>query len=154
YRLFKDHSGPSGGARPPSPEGPSFGLDVDLARLGRFVLRQLNQKDAVLEAGVHLVGIDRERQRNGSAELTEVALLPVPDAFLDRRRLALALQRQLIAAGDVDFQVLPIEARQLGLDKDRIVVLPHVERRVGRGQTEQSAAVLAPTLKGAVHLPL
>src|SRR5438270_7491583 len=79
-------------------------LDVDLARLGRLVLGQLDEQDAVLQPGLDLVRVHREGQRQRAAEGTEGALLAVPDAALRHARFALALERQLVAAGDIDFQ--------------------------------------------------
>src|SRR5438270_13662215 len=84
-------------------------LDGDLARLGRLVLGQLDGQDAVLQPGVDLVRVDGERQRQCAAERAETALLPVPDPALGRRRPALALERQLVAARDVDLQVLELD---------------------------------------------
>src|SRR5262249_45359611 len=92
--------------------------------------------------------------RQCAGEGAEAALLAVPDALLQRRRLALALDGQLVAAGDVDLKVLQVQPRQLGLDEYRVAVLPDVDGRERRGQAEHPAAVLAPALEDPVHLPL
>src|SRR5262245_13915782 len=70
------------GPRTTDPRRMLFRLDGDLARPGGFVLVQLHPQHAVLEAGVHLVGIDGERQRQDADEAPEAALLAVPDGLL------------------------------------------------------------------------
>src|SRR5262249_62322409 len=68
----------------------SLGLDRDPARLGGFVLGELDPQHAVLEAGLDFIGIDVDRERQHARELAETALLAAPDAFAGRRLLALA----------------------------------------------------------------
>src|SRR5262245_59578508 len=93
-------------------------LDGDLARPGRLVLRQRDVQHAVVEAGLDLVGVHRERQGQHAGEAAERPLLAVADALLRHHRLALALEGQLVAARDEDLQVIQVQSGKLGLDVD------------------------------------
>src|SRR5262249_55427901 len=129
-------------------------LDGDLARPGRLVLRQRDVQHAVVEAGLDLVGVHRERQGQHAGEAAERPLLAVADALLRDHRLALALEGQLVAARDEDLQVIQVQSGKLGLDVDGLGLLPDVDRRAPRGQAQEAPAVPAPAVEQTVHLTL
>src|SRR5215470_11119302 len=81
-----------------SPPPGSFALDDNPARPGRLVLDELDAQRALLQPGLDLVRIDRERQRHRAAEGAEAALLAVPHPLIGRLRLALALENELVLA--------------------------------------------------------
>src|SRR5437870_5573526 len=140
----------------PPASGPiSLRLDLNFARPRRLVLGKLEVEHAVLETRLHIVWVDRVRQRQGAAEGAEAALLtvanPLRPIFLSHRP-ALALDGELIVARDMNLQVFQIHAWQLRFDKELFSLVPNIYRRISQAQL--TAAVGSPAFKQAIHLIL
>src|SRR5262245_23863999 len=73
-------------------------------------------------------------------------------ALLWKIRLALALDGQLILAGDEDFEVAKIKPRQLGFDVEGVGLFPNVDG--GKRRKVQAGATIAPAVKEAIHFLL
>src|SRR4051812_14207854 len=116
------------------------------------MLGEPDRQDAVFEFRLDLLRIDRERQRQRSAERTETSLLPMPDTLVEAYRLSLALEGQLVVAADEDLEVLQLDAGQLGLDEAVIAFLPDVQRRKPSQLSHRGIA--GPAVEQAVHLVL
>src|SRR5262249_59635097 len=81
-------------------------LDSDLARLGRFVLGQLQLQDPIFEMGINLFGIHREGKRQDTYERPEAPFLTVANSLLQHRRFTLALESDLRASPAMALQLL------------------------------------------------
>src|SRR5262249_27994287 len=88
---------------------PLFRLHGDSPGFGGRALGHLNGQYAVAEFSRDGGGIHGNGQRNHPRELPETALLPMPDCVFDRRHIALALDRELVASGDEDLQVFHLQ---------------------------------------------
>src|SRR5690606_31954047 len=101
--------------------------DLDAPRPLALGLRQADREDAVVEAGLDLVLLDAARQGQLVAEPTDGPLTATQHAD-PLLLLALAPHRQA-PAGDLDVEVVPLDAGHLELDQVRVVGLLHVGHR-------------------------
>src|SRR5690554_2956341 len=112
------------------------GLDLNAARLRLFALGQRQVQNAVLEAGLALLGVHVIRQAQGPLEAAYAALAVMVALALALDGVAhLAADGQGIAL-DLDVHALRIHARQVHADLDTVIVLHDVHRRdeVAAGQ--------------------
>src|SRR5262249_27636975 len=117
------------------------------------VLWHPQMEHTLFETGVDLVFVDGDRQGHCPHEGTKTALLTMLHRFLEHRRLALALERELVVPRDEDLQVLQLEPRQLRFQMQRISVFPEIEDR-HRRQTEEMSPAIAPLIEQPIHLAL
>ena len=61
---------------------------------------------------------------------------------------------ELVIRGDGDLQVRQLQARQLRLGVDEVIVLPEVHGRVRHGQRRPGLEVETPTAEEPIHLSL
>ena len=118
------------------------GLELDLLRLERFLLRQAQRQHAVGELRLDLLGIDGGRQlevahEGAVAALDAVILL----GLLVLLELALALEREHVAV-ERDFDLLSLHAGELGRHDQSVLLFVDVDsrRKVGDGRLGRHAA--------------
>src|SRR5581483_1987767 len=105
-----------------------LGVDHDLARLGFVLLRDLDLENAVAVAGLDRIGIHAARQRERAHERAVRALDAVIALLFLPLELALAADREQPVL-EVDAEILLLDARNLDLHDDLVLLLQDVDRR-------------------------
>src|SRR2546425_669206 len=104
-------------------------VDLNQLRLGLFALRKSQRQHAVLVLGMDLFRVNGARQRERAGERAVGPLRAVEAALLDLVfELALALEIERVVF-DSNFNVLGIDARELGLHDQVVVGLVDVNCR-------------------------
>src|SRR6185436_11201217 len=125
---------------------------LDLPWLELLCLGDLEAEDAVLERGPGLVRLEAVRQGHGAAEAAAANLLEDVAALLGGALVGRLARDGHCAVLDRDVDVVRLDPRQRGLDRDRVGVRGDVQRQRGAGKAARKPLERAEVIvKEAVH---
>ena len=102
----------------------SAGFDLDASSLGFLSLGQRDGQHTVPQFGRDRIAVHVLRQLVHPREAALASLLAVPRAAFPLGLFALAFDRQMVVAGDEDFQVAQIKLGKFRVNVQLVVVLP------------------------------